>query len=230
MLDQFEDKLVIDATLEVGKTISDIHAHSLLGMGNEEDISNLEIVISNCSHSVVLTEDPKNKGHYYGPEDFVISPLMEYSIKTNYKDAEITASSTSPPEMEALQTSKEFIEADIQGDLVFLTWSALNTGSFKEYFYIVELVPLDEDAEMIMRFSGSEQKSTVVSFNPELTLSIDDFNFYGDHLIKVYAMSNTYEHLFTPQTNITDNGPTNIDGAYGYFIASSVIETTLEIR
>lgn len=228
--DQFESKLVIHANLEAGTSISGLEARSLTGFNGTESISDLEFVITSGTESVTLTERPGNDGIYDGPEEFFIQAGEEYSMNLVYKDESISSSTACPPLMTALQSSKEYLEVDMQGDLVFLEWAPINTGSFNEYFYVIELIPLDSDAEQISRSSGELPKSKVLSYTSEATLSINDFNYYGEHLIKVSAVNKEYEYLYLPQENYSINGPTNISGAYGYFIATSSVETSLEVR
>ncbi|NNC83796.1 MAG: DUF4249 family protein [Flavobacteriales bacterium] len=229
--EQFESKLVIDASLETGSPIQDIHAHTLIGNGPEQMIEGLEIFILSEGENILLSEDPESPGVYHGPAETIIAPETEYSLRVNYKETAISATTITPPSLESVQTSKDFLEVDIQGDLVFLSWDDLNEDiSFNQFFYVIELVPEEDDPEAIMRFSGGGMTSTVVSYQAEATLSIDDFLYYGSHLIKVYAIDKQYEHLFAPQDDITVDGPTNIQGGYGYFLGVSAVQTSFEIR
>jgi len=228
--EQYNSKLVLNARIEVGSAISSIHAHSLLGQGQVDGVEDLDIIISTGEESIVLFEDTRNPGYYHGPEDFIVEAGEEYTLSTTYADNTISAQTLTPPSMEVLASSKTYLEADIQDDLIFLEWSNINSGSFNEYFYVLELTSLDADPIALVRVASSEFKSTVVSYVSEATLSVDDFAYYGEHKIKVYAVNKAYEHLFQSQQDFSTNGPSNIEGAFGYFIGSSAVETLIEIR
>lgn len=232
--DGFEErtasKLVISAVLEAGATVNSVHCQGLAGSSDRNGISGLEIKISSAQGNVILTEDPSQKGIYQGPEDFIIEAEMDYTLETSYSNQVISSHTSTPPSMELLEASKDYLDASIQGDLVFLEWSGVNTGSFNQYFYVVELTSLEDSPASIKADDVEPLKSSVVSYTSEATLSIDDFNFFGDHLIRVYALDKEFEELFIAQGNSNQDGPSNIEGAFGYFLGSSVVETQLEIR
>ncbi len=228
--DRFDSKMVLEASLEVGAPISDFYAHQLLGNASSSAIEGLEIEVVSNEGSIFLTESAENKGYYNGPEKALILPETTYSLSTSYKGHTISSEAVTPPSMEILESSKDFLDADIHADLLFLEWSGVNTGSFNEYFYVIELIPEEDSPEEIIRTSGEEFKSRVLSYTSEVTLSIDDFNYYGNHLIRVHAINKVFKSMFQPQSSANQDGPSNIMGGYGYFISSSVVETHLEIR
>ncbi len=230
LADQAAEKLVIECTLEVGEPIEGVYVHGLRGIVADEAQSDLHIEIIDEVNTVLLSPIIDKPGFYQGPETYLISPESSYSLNVVFGEELISAETSTPPTMGVLSSSKDHIDAEIQGDLVFLEWTGVNTGSFNEYFYVIELIPLDDDAEAIMRFSENEKANNVLAYTSEATLSINDFNFFGPHSIKVYAISKDFEALFAPQSNVNQNGPSNIMNGYGYFIGASVIEGSLEIR
>jgi len=228
--DQAAEILVIESTLEVGSPINDLYIHGLRGLVADEPMSDLRVELTSGTDAMILSPDDDKPGYYDGPQTYLISPERSYSLKIVSGDELITAETTTPPNMGMLSSSKDHIDAEVQGDLVFLEWTGVNNGSFNEFFYVIELIPLDDDAEAIQRFSDDAKTNNVVTYTSEATLSIDDFDFFGPHSIKIYAISKDYENLFTPQASANANGPSNIMNGYGYFIGASVIEGSLEIR
>jgi len=228
--EQAADILVVEATLVVGEPIQEVFIHGLRGVVEDQTQHNLQVKVTGPTEDIVLSPVADKPGYYQGPETYLITQNASYTLSIPFNDELVLAETETPPSMEALSYSKDHIDAEVQGDLVFLEWTGVNTGSFNEYFYVIELTPLDSQAAEIVRISEDPKSSSVLSYTSDATLSIEDFNFYGAHSIKVYAVSKDYESLFTPQSDSGVNGPTNIQNGYGYFLGTSVIEGDLEIR
>jgi hypothetical protein len=227
--EQAADILVVEATLVVGEPIQEVFIHGLRGVVEDQTQSSLQVELISPTERLFLSPIADKPGYYQGPETYLIEPETSYALSIPFNDELVQAETETPPIMEALSYSKDYIDAEMQGDLVFLEWTGVNMGSFNEYFYVIELTPLDSEAEAIVRLGEDPKTTNVLSYTSEATLSIEDFNFYGPHSIKVYAVSKDYESLFTPQSTPEINGPTNIQNGYGYFLGTSVIEGDLEI-
>lgn len=222
---------VLKAELEVGQAVSDISFETLKGLHPSEAISGLTVRLSSDEQSTQLMEDPSHPGHYYGPDNFIIEALKNYTLSTSYDESSLSAVTSTPPVMGSLASTKDYIDSEITGDLVDLEWSGINSGSFNEYFYVLEIITLDPSAEQIDRFEVGETQTTYIRTRvPEVTLSINDFNFYGPHNIKVHAVNLDMEALFTQQSDLSQSGYSNVQGGYGYLIGTSTVQGAIEIR
>ncbi len=227
--EQAADSLVVEATLVVGEPIQEVFVHGLRGVVEDQTQSTLRVEVNSPSENFLLSPIADKPGYYQGPETYLVEEETSYTLSIPFNDELVFAETETPPSMEVLSYSKDHIDAEVQGDLVFLEWTGVNTGSFNEYFYVIELTPLDSEADAIVRISEDPKSSNVLSYTSEATLSIEDFNFFGPHSIKVYAISKDYESLFSPQSDSGLNGPSNIQNGYGYFLGTSVIEGDLDI-
>ena len=228
--DQAADKTVIEAIIEVGEPVVEVYIHGLRGVIEDQVLSNLNITLNGPVEEVTLSPIPARPGYYEGIFSNHILPESSYTLTVERESEVISAEATTPPSMAAFSSSKEYLDATLSGDLVFLEWTGVNTGSVNEYFYVIELIPLEEDAEELRNSYGESSPSRVVSFTSEITLSVDVFNFFGDHSIEVFAISKDFEALYVAQPDAGLNGPSNIQNGYGYFLGASVIQGSLEIR
>lgn len=230
IVDQAAEQLVVKAVLKVGEPIQEVQISGLDGAATGTLSGIHTVKVSSDNVNTALSPVPGRPGFYQAPDNILIEEKSTYTLSIQRGDEFITAQSSTPPSMNDLVSSKDHIETTLSDDLVFLEWSGVNTGSFQEYFYMVELIPMDEEAETIRQVTGDYQSSKIISNVPEVTLSVDDFDFFGDHSIKVYAVSKEHEALFAPQADPGLNGPSNILGGHGYFIGASMVEGALEVR
>lgn len=227
--DRAADKTVIEAIIEVNQSQVEVYVHGLRGVIEDQYLSSLNITVNGPEEGMILSPVSEKPGYYQGVFSNPIQPESSYALTVEREGAFISAETITPPAMSTLSSSKEYLDATISGDLVFLEWTGVNDGSVNEYFYVVELIPLEEDAEVIKLY-GDSSPSRVVSYTSEVTLSIDDFNFFGHHSIEVFAISKDFEALYVAQPDAGLNGPSNIQNGYGYFLGTSVIHGALEIR
>ena len=228
--DQAADKTVIEAVIEVAQPKVEVYIHGLRGVIEDQVLSTLSVTVSGPQEGLSLSPVLDKPGYYEGVFSEPILPESSYSLTVEREGELISAEAITPPIMGTLSSSKDFLDATINGDLVFLEWTGVNTGSVNEYFYVIELIPLDADAEEIIKVYGVSSPSRVVSYNSEASLSVDDFNFFGHHSIEVFAISKDFEALYVAQPDAGLNGPSNIQNGYGYFLGASVIQGSLEIR
>jgi hypothetical protein len=226
--EQIEELTIVDARLVAGQGVDDFYVHGLRGDREDQGIEGLDIVLSSDFSSVKLEGIPGNPGYYRSPAGFLLSPSTSYHFSTNDDGRLLSAHTQCPPNMEDFATSKDEIDASLNGDLVFLEWSGVNTGSVNEYFYVIDIHSLSDDPDYINPLEAPTS-AQLYSYTPELTLSLADFNFFGPHSIEVHAVSLEHEPLYRPQASPEVNGPSNIMGGYGFFISSTVLEGQVNI-
>jgi len=233
--EQLADQVVVEARLTAGAPVTDFRIHGLAGHGDAKAYSNLDVVLVDSDGlELPLHASADEDGLYHSAAGELIQEEMFYTLAFDFKGRRITSESMVPPNMEVIDSSKDYIDTEILGELIFVDWSGINSGSFNRYFYLVELIPLDEDLESIRSMGNATVVNPVgskmISYNNSTTLSLANFDYYGEHIIRISAVDKEHEHLFKEQMEVNQNGPSNIQGGFGYFYAASAIETVIDIR
>jgi hypothetical protein len=216
--EQAEKVLVVNGFLETGLPVNHIHLSGLNTGDGINGVSGLDVHISDGETTVQL----------------IIQYGRNYFLEFLWNGKTVTAQTKSTPLLQNLSVSKPYLDIEQGNDLIFLEWEGLNQGSFNEYFYLVTIQPLAnvDDLEYINRAYGEQSTPRTISltYNPELTLVNDFFNYYGEHLIQIRAISKEHEGLFRAQLDYSQNAPGNIMGAAGFFVGTSFLSTVIDIR
>jgi hypothetical protein len=232
--EQAEKVLVVNGFLETGLPVNHIHLSGLNTGDGINGVSGLDVHISDGETTVQLQERADGSGFYDGEDTFIIQYGRNYFLEFLWNGKTVTAQTKSTPLLQNLSVSKPYLDIEQGNDLIFLEWEGLNQGSFNEYFYLVTIQPLAnvDDLEYINRAYGEQSTPRTISltYNPELTLVNDFFNYYGEHLIQIRAISKEHEGLFRAQLDYSQNAPGNIMGAAGFFVGTSFLSTVIDIR
>jgi hypothetical protein len=232
--DQAEKVIVVNGFLETGLPVHHIHLSGLNTGDGIIGVTGLDVQISDGERSIQLQERADGSGFYDGDDSFIVQSGFNYTLEFLWNEKTITAQTKSTPLLQNLDVSKQYLDIDEDNDLVFLEWEGVNQGSFNEYFYLVTVQPLAniEDLEYINRAHGeaSAPRAISLTYNPELTLVEEFFNYYGEHLVQIRAISKTHEELFRAQLDYSQNAPGNVNGAAGFFVGTSVLSTVIDIR
>jgi|GEM_PF-5807225 len=177
---------VVDAFLKSGENISNININTLTINGESSGISDLDIHIRSDEGNYFLEESEEVAGNYfYSDRDHVFVPGASYDLTFDFKGKIVSAETSIPPAMETLSISSNTFRSGSEGELIWIDWTDLNVGSTAEYFYLVKLTPLEE-FDVLVKIEGRSNEETTpllnsrsVLLNPEATLSVDDFAYYG---------------------------------------------------
>lgn len=226
--------IALDAFLKTGEPVSDINLRSLTHNGESEGLSGLNVYLKTEARVMKLEEHGSEAGHYSAEDrNFLIEEGEEYRLTLEYNDEVVTASTIAPPALEDIRLSNNVFNSENENELLFIEWTGINQGS-AEYFYVVRLTPIG-DEEMLVPIDDGKSASSArsvgeVLLNPKATLRLEDFNYYGDHLVEVFAISNTYKEYFLPHSDFSQNGATNVENGVGYFLGVSRLKAFIEVR
>ena len=234
-MEQRESTMVVDARIHSDQAIDGVYLETLSPDGHihPDPISDAEVLVTYDERSFMLEEVDGEPGRYYDPTATIIQAETEVSMSIRWRDQDINANTAVPPLLTELEVTKDFLESLAADDILFLDWENLNTGSFNEWVYVIETVPLG-DLEDLQPISGMEPsldgRNLKLSYNSEGVLTIHDFDYLGEHVVRILAVHREYEVFFQPQADYSTNGPGNIQGGVGQFIGVSVLETRVDIR
>lgn len=185
--------------------------------------------------SVLLTEIEGIPGRYSDTAgEMLLEADQSYRLVVTKDDQQLQAEATIPPPVNIVQSSATMIPINpaSTGEPIYsIFWEQENNIS-----HVLKL-DLQEDTFDEIPFSvNSGNFSTQYAFpvpGQGTTVFDTDFNYYGTHLLTVYAIDEAYDALFFYQNGsggdqVTE-GLNNIDGGSGYFAGASKLEVELEI-
>jgi hypothetical protein len=226
--------VALDVFLKSGQSIDNIHVRSLTHQGSSYGVSDLDVYLRSEENTYKLSENAAQPGHYFYDDRFeLVEEGVEYKLSLYHDGEVVSATTTAPPMISNLSLSTEVLDSEIDGELLSVDWKGINQGSFAEYFYIIKITPLSEEEFLVPlddKCLSCPKAVGDVILNSDATLTIDDFNYYGDHLIEVFAISNENKDLFVSQTDLAENGLSNVQNGTGFFVGVSVLSDYINIK
>ena len=240
---EFTDRPVVCCYLSAGEspalTVQKLIPFQSDAEFSEEDVSNLEITVTDQTTGKEYPLSGSGEGTYANPE-LIVESGHEYSLSFDYDGVPVTAVTTVPSAPEGVSFSATKIEvtgfqppqpmSKAHGEGIEISWKN-DDGDY----YIVEgrtwstnpVTDVEDDEDLPARtFKLNYTQGT------SATLSSSDFNYYGTYHISVIHINREYAVMSqggsTSSTTLVDVKG-NIDGGYGIFTGISSVTRTVSV-
>jgi hypothetical protein len=218
LIAEFEDLPVVSCFLDAGRspilTVSKLIAFRDDALYSNENVSTLEITITDETQTQTYQMQPLGEGRYENPQ-FIVQANHSYRLTFTYNGKHIEATTTVPASPLGVTFSSTVIAGGGFGGNIEIEWE-----NDERDFYIVE--GFTQSTTPIRETDNELPKSFQLDYTQEksATLSRMQFNYYGYYEVSLIRILPQYVEMSqgggVSSTDLID-ARGNIEGGYGIF-------------
>lgn len=221
---------VLFASIAGGEAVDNVQL-LFAGAYPHSNTSSARIFISkNDEPEIELT---RTGNEFFDPGQQVVEFGSNYKFRVLLNDGdEMLATAIVPSEIALISASSEVVSVSAPGTVAsILSWTSLGGN----YAYALKLECLELSPVLIGDGYGQfENRNGLSQLQSQLLLLKDDFKYYGQHRLTVYAFDKSLEELyfFDPSDirGLLRNAPDNVTGGGGFVTGLSNFVVDIQIN
>ncbi|MCK5028212.1 MAG: hypothetical protein KAR57_01165 [Bacteroidales bacterium] len=228
----YDDIPVVEAYLYTNQPLDSIRIVKTLPYFSDIDaninVNDLNVIISVNNESYTFKQSAENPDYYIiGNNQLIIQENIEYSVRFDFNDIEISASTIAPGKAENFAISKTEIYIDddsFDEEGIEFTWD----NSDEEYYMLsVQLTDTTSLADNQI-FDNAEDPPHSILMPPmnsnNMEINSRMIQYFGNYRAVLFKVNNEYIEIFESLNQSSSNlldYPTNIKNGKGIFTALS---------